>query len=168
MIDHLTPYEGVLFGAMIALGLFSMLSPEVNVQTVGAWLLAAGFWGGVIALVRALAHREPGGLYLISFVAALIAGLLKFFVFPDLGKDGGNRVIWTFIIGIGVAGLVGTALNALIRKPPEDPHDAVNQALPSSEDTPGAAPLRGEDESTVPPTLPDNGSDSDSDGTPAP
>lgn len=60
MIDHLTPYEGVIFGALIGMGIISMLSAEENTQTVGACLLAAGFWGGVIALVRALVHREPG------------------------------------------------------------------------------------------------------------
>lgn len=146
MIDHLSPYEGVVFGALIGLGILSMLSAEENTQTVGACLLAAGFWGGVIALVRALVHREPGGLYVISFVAALIAGLMKFFVFSDLGKDGGNRVIWTFIIGIGLAGLVGTALNALIRKPPEDPEAAAKQASPDLDESEEAAPLHGMDE----------------------
>lgn len=79
-------------------------------------------------------------------MAALIAGLMKFFVFSDLGKDGGNRVIWTFIIGIGIAGLVGTALNALIRKPPEDPEAAAKQAAPELDESEGAAPLRGMDE----------------------
>ena len=146
MIDHLTPYEGVIFGALIGMGIISMLSAEENTQTVGACLFAAGFWGGVIALVRALVHREPGGLYVISFVAALIAGLMKFFVFSDLGKDGGNRVIWTFIIGIGIAGLVGTALNALIRKPPEDPEAAAKQAAPKPDESEEAAPLHGMDE----------------------
>ena len=146
MIDYLTPYEGVIYGALIGLGIISMLSAEENTQLVGACLLAAGFWGGVIALVRALVHREPGGLYVISFVAALIAGLMKFFVFSDLGKDGGNRVIWTFIIGIGIAGLVGTALNALIRKPPEDPQAAAEQATPDLDESAGAVPLHGMDE----------------------
>ena len=141
MIDHLTPYEGVVFGALIALGLLSMLSAEENTQMVGACLLAAGFWGGVIALVRALLHREPGVLYVISFVSALMAGLMVLFVFSDLGEDGGNRVIWTFVIGIGIAGLVGTALNALIRQPPEDPEAAAKQAAPDLEDSAGVAPF---------------------------
>lgn len=128
MIDYLTPFEGVVFGGIIALGILSMLSAEENTQTIGAILLAAGFWGGVIALVRALVHKSPGSLYVLSFVGALIAGLVKFFVFPDVGHDGNGRVIWAFIIGIGITGIVGVALNAVIRKPKEDPEEALNQA----------------------------------------
>lgn len=120
MIDHLTPYEGVVFGAIIALGILSMLSSEENTQMVGACLLAAGFWGGVIALVRALLHREAGSLYVLCAIGALIAGLIKYFVLAEMGQNGGNRIIWTFIIGIGLCGVIGIALNALIHKPKEE------------------------------------------------
>lgn len=150
MIDHLTPFEGVVFGGIIALGILSMLSPEENTQLIGAILLAAGFWGGVVSLVRALAHREAGSLYVFCFVGALIAGLVKFFVFPDVGQDGGNRVIWAFIIGIGVAGVVGIALNALIRKPPDDPESARQQAEEAEVASDGAMPLQGNDEAPEP------------------
>lgn len=154
MIDHLTPFEGVVFGGIIALGILSMLSPEDSTQFIGAILLSAGFWGGVIALVRGLLHREPGSLYVLSFVGALIAGLVKFFVFPDVGQNGGATVIWAFIIGIGITGIVGIALNALIRKPPEEPEESPAPTAQSPEETAEtqAAPLSGEDanETTVP------------------
>lgn len=147
MIDHLTPFEGVVFGGIIALGILCMLSPEDATQMIGAILLTAGFWGGVIALVRGLLHREPGSLYLLSFVGSLIAGLVKFFVFPDVGQDGGSNVIWAFIIGIGITGIVGIALNALIRKPPEETENPLAMPPQSPEEPPEmqAAPLSGED-----------------------
>ncbi len=42
MIDYLTPFEGVVFGGIIALGIIAMLSPEDNTQMIGAILLTAG------------------------------------------------------------------------------------------------------------------------------
>lgn len=148
MMDHLTPFEGVVFGGIIALGILSMLSPEDSTQMIGAIFLAAGFWGGIIALVRALLHREPGSLYVFSFVGALIAGLIKFFVFPD-AQESTEPVIWAFIIGIGITGVVGIALNALIRKPEEEdePDSALQQAKDAEKDNGilQAPPLAGED-----------------------
>ncbi|PNL43366.1 transglycosylase [Mobiluncus mulieris] len=141
MIDYLTPFEGVVFGGIIALGILAMLSPEDTTQMIGAILLTAGFWGGVIALIRGLLHREPGSLYLLSFVGALISGLVKFFVFPDFGQDGESNVIWAFIVGIGIAGIVGTGLNALIRKPPEEPENTLETPSQTAEAPPEMQPV---------------------------
>lgn len=146
MIDYLTPYEGVVFGGIIALGLLMIISAQDTTQFIGAVLLMGGVWGGVITLVRSLLHREPGGLYLLCFVGALIAGLVKWFVFPELSHSGFERIVWTFIFGIGITGLVGVALNALIRQPPENSEEAQDlrgnqrgqQSLDAAEN-PGAA-----------------------------
>ena len=154
MIDHLTPYEGVVFGGLIALGLLSMLSADSTTQFVGGVLLCAGFWGGVLTLVRGLLHRRAGSLYVLCLVASLVAGLVKFFVFPEAIFNGSANIIWVFIFGVGIAGLIGTTQNALIRAPKDQPNsqefadqakqmreDELPEPAPQSEETQTEAPL---------------------------
>lgn len=133
MIDYLTPFEGVVFGGIIAIGILCMLSPADSTQMFGAVLLTAGFWGGAFALVRGLLHRGVGSWYLLSFVGALIAGLVKFFVFPDTDQSYPSPVIWPIITGVGVAGIIGTLLNAVIHKPKDDSEET---PLPSAQGQP--------------------------------
>lgn len=141
MIDHLTPAEGVVFAALIALGIIGLGWGSDSTQFVAAIVLAAGFWGGTVALVRGLLHRPAGGLYLLMAMGATLALVIKYVVFPsDSIED--DRYFWVLLGGAALGGVVGTALNALIRpeKQPVRPVPTPSQAAPFGAPAPGFTP----------------------------
>lgn len=116
MIDHLTPAEGVVFGAMIALGIMGVAWGGDSTQLVCGVVLAAGFWGGAVTLLRALFHRRSGSLYTLLFILGAVALLVKYMVFPADSFES-DKYLWVLLGGVTLSGLMGFLLTVLIKEP---------------------------------------------------
>ncbi|MDO5671624.1 MAG: hypothetical protein Q4G30_02030 [Actinomycetaceae bacterium] len=121
MIDHLTPFEGITFGSLVMLGLFSVVwGGEGTNITIGAMALGIGVIGGLLTFIRALAEKPASSIYLMVFALGLIGILITIFVFPD-EKFSAKSMLWIGLIGALGSGVLGIALNALIRAPEPEP-----------------------------------------------
>lgn len=129
MIDHLTPYEGVTFGALVALGVAMMAWGSGDNRMVAVSILATGVIGGLMTLFRGLAHKPASTGYMLLIFVGLILLALKLFVFPD---SSGNREsnAWLGIYGMLASGIVGIGLNAIFR----EQHKSISELDEEAED----------------------------------
>lgn len=123
MIDHLTKYEGIVFGGLIALGM-SVVTWADYPTTVfsGGTILGAAVLGGCVTLLRALAQKPAGSIYFTIFTLGLFGFLVRLFVFPS-PEAIVNDKSWIAILSLLGCGVVGIALNALIREDPKSKTD---------------------------------------------